>query len=375
MPSDPLCGLLKLHRTIDVPGGEVERVARQLETLGLLRLEENRYVRCVNPLDHDQSDVKDRTCDGRIYLLPGEELDDDDYQCPDCGRRIAPQGKQKTHSVRLLPDADAMLALVRREAETLGRPVREHPRGLFRIEVDSGEVQVCLVDVCLERAVFEAGYTRMQPLVFVLGNDRDYAHRVPENRETYRLVELALGRTRDAFRRQLRKLARLDDGAQLALPAVLGLAAPAAPIESRANSQTRMTSSRLACPQRARWNQVEMFYVDGTTLAMRMPGHPMKRFSHQDIGLANARNRNPTKAWDLLVELCEQSGARSWSGTPKQFGAFKQLVSTLRDRLQQNFEIQEDPFAECSRSQGLRARFSAKPYLPDEQPYVDDTAR
>jgi hypothetical protein len=369
VPSDPLLGLLQRNRTIDLPGGDAEHAARQLAGLGLLRLEEREYVRCVNSLDLDQKYLKEQTCDGRIYLSPDKDPDNHDYQCPDCGRVIFPNKKRKTRALRLAPDANSMLGLVRREAESLGRPVREQPRGLFRIEVDSGEVQICFVDQCAERAVFEPSYAQRNVLVFVVGNDRDFRHRIPSGLEVFRLAELALERTNQAFRRRLRELARMDVAMPVG-PAVLGLSAPIPVSESVAPAAPLVPE--LVCAPGVRWNQVEMFLVDGTTLAIRVPRRQMRRFTHQDMKLSHPRNGTPKKPWKVLTELCEHNGARPWSDTPQKFNAFKQGVSQLRAHLQSLFGIQEDPFDECSKENGLRAAFAARDRLPDDEAYVGD---
>lgn len=371
MPRDPLHGLLKRNQTIDLPGGDAEQAARQLATLGMLAIDEHEYVRCVNPLDSDQRYLKDASCDGRIVIRADKDPDDHDYQCPDCNRTVFPNKKRKAKAIRLIPDTAEMQALVRREAESLGRNVREHPQGLLRIEVDFGDVEVCLVDFCFTPAVFQPGYHQTATIVYVVGNDRDHLRRVPQGADVFRTADLALERTNQAFRRRLRELARLDAPASPG-PAVLGLPAPLT-----TTSQPAATSSPhagLACPPGTRWSQVQMYQVDGTTLAIRVPGRRMKRFSHQELELAHARRGTPTKPWTALVELCEQNGTRRWTDPPQKFNAFKQVVSQLRAHLQSVFGIQEDPFDECSKENGLRAAFTARDRLPDDETYVGDAS-
>ncbi|MCA9627426.1 MAG: hypothetical protein KC766_07160 [Myxococcales bacterium] len=369
MPRDALHGLFKRNQTIDLPGGEAEQAARQLAVLGLLALDEHEYVRCVNPVDPDQRYLKDASCDGRIVIRADKDPDNHDYQCPDCNRVVFPNKKRKAKAIRLIPDTAQMQALVRREAESLGRNVREHPQGLFRIEVDFGDVEVCLVDICFTSAVFQPGYHQTATIVYVVGNDRDHLRRVPQGADVFRVADLALERTNQAFRRRLRELARLDAPASPG-PAVLGLPAPmAAPSQPTA---TGTPHAGLVCPPGTRWNQVQMYQVDGTTLAIRVPGHRLRRFSHQELELSHARNGKPTKPWLALVELCEQNGTRRWTDPPQRFNAFKQVVSQLRAHLQSIFGIQEDPFDECSKENGLRAAFTARDRLPDDETYVGE---
>ena len=369
MPPDPLCGLLKRNQIIDLPGGQEEVAARQLARLGLLSLQEYEYVRCVNSLDPDQRYLKDSSCVGRIIISANKDPDNHDYQCPDCNRVVFPDRKQKAKALKLIPDAAQVHALVRREVESLGREVREHPNGLLRVEVESGDVQVCIVDACFDRAVFQRGYPQSAPILYVIGNDRDYRHRVPEGGEIYRVVELALDRTRQAFRRRLRQLARLDSGNQLG-PAVLGLPAPMPSPEAPPGPTS--AQQRLTCPPGTRWSEIEMFLVDGTTIAIRIAGKRMRRFTHQDLGLAHSRSSGPKRAWIVLAEVCEQNGTRQWRDEPEKFNAFKEVASQLGLHLQDIFGIREKSFKGCSKKDGLRAAFTARDRLPDEEADIHD---
>ena len=80
MHRDPLAGLLKRGFVVDLPQGfpcgEAALFAVQLAERGLLRLAHREYVRCVNPLDHDQHVLKDHTCSGKIILAPDRDEDD-----------------------------------------------------------------------------------------------------------------------------------------------------------------------------------------------------------------------------------------------------------------------------------------------------------
>lgn len=126
--------------------------------------------------------------------------------------------------------------------------------------------------------------------------------------------------------------------------------------------------SALSVAPGTRWEQVEMFFVDGTTLAVRTPGASMRRVTPHDLGLAHPRTREPTKGWTVLVALCEENGSMSWQGSVQEFNAFKALISELRRRLQAAFGIPDDPFIKCSRKEGLRARFRPRYFLPSDEP-------
>jgi hypothetical protein len=180
MPTDLAARLLKPGLKIDLPGGERENQVRRLAALGLVRIEEPAFVRCVNPLDRDQKYVKDRSCAGRIVLRKDLDEDDDGYRCPDCDRLVFPSKKRRARMLRVEPDEQSIRALVRRSLDRLKVEIAERTLGLLCVAGRAGEVQVCLVDYCTDRAVLAPNYPRHGSVIFVVANDRDFQRLVPE---------------------------------------------------------------------------------------------------------------------------------------------------------------------------------------------------
>jgi hypothetical protein len=129
----------------------------------------------------------------------------------------------------------------------------------------------------------------------------------------------------------------------------------------------RSTSSEPLATRGTRWNQVELYYIDGDTLSVRVAGGHRQRKTCRELGMADRRGGGHSKRWDLLVRLCEERGHVEWDGTPREWGAFRELVSQLRDWLQSSFGIDGDPLG-LSKAGGLRAAFAAYPYPPGERP-------
>lgn len=372
MPTDPAAGLLKPGLKIDLPGGERESRARRLATLGLVRVEEQTFVRCVNPQDHDQKYVKDRSCAGRIVLRRDLDEDDDGYRCPDCDRLLFPSRKRRARMLRVQPCEDAIRVLVRRSLERLQVEVAERTPGLLSIAGRAGEAQICLVDYCTDRAVLWPSYPRHDAVVFVVANDRDYQRHVPDGAPCFRVVDLALGEATPVLEREVRRLARLDDGTPVK-PAVLTLGARdiAAATVKKEEKDPYPGAVRLGVPPATPWNQVSFYLVDGETVAVRVPGMQQRRLSYRDLGMADGRGGKPSKKWRLIEQVCEGHGSCDHRGLGyRTFDTFKTLVSDTRPVLQHVFGIQADPFPECTKS-GLRAAFQAGPDLPDE-PYVGE---
>ena len=366
--------IFKRGKKIDLPAPALEALADRLADKGLLTIERRTYVRCVNPLDDDQQYVKDTSCAGRILLRADLDEDNQDYRCPDCGRVIFPGRKQKHQMVKLRPVPNAIRGFIRGLLEQLDVEVREAPSGLFRLSGRSGEVQVAVADFCQQRAVFQRGYPAVESLVFVVGNERDFSRHLQNDAPSFLLIDLADGDAVRPFHRELRRLLRLHD-ATADTPAILGLGASSIPVvEGRtATPDPYPGATRIPAPSGTTWSQVSIYNVDGETLAIRIPGHEMARYTHVQLGMANKRNGKPTKIWAVLDDLCEHNGQLPWNDSPNRFNAFKERVSKLRPLLQHIFDIKADPFPECSRTGGLRAAFRAFPDPPDvEPPYVGE---
>ena len=131
------------------------------------------------------------------------------------------------------------------------------------------------------------------------------------------------------------------------------------------------------------WSQIQIYKVDGNTVAIYIDGKFVDHYGHIDLGMAQKRKkRKKKKLWDIIEELCENYGYIPWKGNPndseniRRFGRFKERVSKLRKLLQYIFDIKTDPFLECSRSNGLKSAFQAFPNAPEEikkiKPYVGE---
>jgi hypothetical protein len=364
MPNDPLIGLLKSGLRIDIPGGESETAVRRLAVLGLVGLQESTYVRCVNPLDHDQQHLKDRSCDGRIVLRANWDEDDHAYRCPDCGRVVFPSRKRRYRMLRVDPVEKEIRGVVCRSLDRLKTEYRERPTGLYVIAGRTGEVHVCLVDYCVDRAVLSPTDSRHDSVVFVVANDRDFRRMLPEQALCYRIIDLAIGEAASVFEREVRRLARLDDDRPVR-PAVLSLGAR----DLLTGAPKTMGSSgvaRLAVPPNTAWSQITIYMVDGETMAVRVPGSRLQRLTFRDLEMVDGRSGEPNKQWRLIRWVCDGRGERDWRAFEcRTFDAFKTLVSTTRPILQRVLGIPADPFLECSQS-GLRAAFTALPEAPEE---------
>ena len=112
------------------------------------------------------------------------------------------------------------------------------------------------------------------------------------------------------------------------------------------------------------WSHVRIARINGLTVRIDVPGQSYRR-THVDLGMASAKNREPTRAWEMLLAICDGHGDFKW----RIFGHFpaaKKLVSRLRVHLKDIFGIPSSPFHKWSFRLGWRAKFRALPELPGE---------
>jgi hypothetical protein len=191
---DAYAGLLKPGVVIDLPDPPRERALGHLQRLGLLTIEARDYVRCVNPLDHDQRFRKDLACDGRIWLEPQRRREDNhDYRCPDCDRVIFPSRKRAASAYRVEVDPAALDAHLETALQSVGLAPVRRGAGWWRVLVDGVDVDVVLVDAGPPRRLLSWEYGNYNPVLYVLGNDRDLQKDVPFERASLRLVDVILG--------------------------------------------------------------------------------------------------------------------------------------------------------------------------------------
>jgi hypothetical protein len=114
-----------------------------------------------------------------------------------------------------------------------------------------------------------------------------------------------------------------------------------------------------------RWNQIRISRVDERTVRVDLPTGSF-RLTFVDLGMAHPRTRQPTRVWELLLELCEGHGIfHKWS-----FGkadATKKLVSRLGAKLKTALRMRTSAFHPYRPGEGWRTRFQALPDPPRDR--------
>lgn len=190
---DAYAGLLKSGVVIDIPDPPRERALGHLQRLGLLTMVARDYVRCVNPLDHDQRFRKDLACDGRVWLEPQRREVELDYRCPDCDRVIFPTRKQKASAYHVAVDPAALGTYLEVFMQSVGLAPASRGAGWWRVHVEGEDVDVVLLDAGPHRKLLAWEYGLYNPVLYVVGNDRELRRDVPDERAELRLVDLVQG--------------------------------------------------------------------------------------------------------------------------------------------------------------------------------------
>jgi hypothetical protein len=348
------------------PGAIVDRAgplaesADRLVTEGLARASRRNIVRCANPDDFDFIDAVDPSCPGRVTVPEGDL--DDWVWCPRCERRLETSRKQAFEAMVLQPDLPALRARVEQMLRSLGMLVREQPEGVFRIESDGKEAAVVLMDAC--GFAVRTQLTVEQGAIAVAADCSKFGWQLPPGAPLLAAAELVL-LSPDPLLTALR-------AALAGAPRVIVVAPP----------QARTAPSpapRFQLPPGARWNDVTIYYVDGATVGIAVPGARPVHASAIELGMAKETSRTPSRRFALLLHVCRHRGRTDWKTAGfaedepiafDNFAAFRMQVSPLRRDLQRLFGLAADPFAPLGRSRPLVAAFRALPEAPGELAFL-----
>jgi transcriptional regulator of acetoin/glycerol metabolism len=119
-------------------------------------------------------------------------------------------------------------------------------------------------------------------------------------------------------------------------------------------------AERLGLPRARSWGEVGVRRVDGLTVLVTV-GARSARFSHVDLGLASAKSRGPTKAWELLLATCEGRGTFAWRRFGDTRDTVRKQVERLTEALCAAVGLDDAAFEPFEPSRGWVARFLAVP--------------
>jgi hypothetical protein len=112
-------------------------------------------------------------------------------------------------------------------------------------------------------------------------------------------------------------------------------------------------------PAGARWEEITIRFITQHQVHIRVRGAG-GTYEHTQMGMANQRNDQPTKQWELLQLFAQHRGELTWS----DFGADRRNEhrrQILARQLREFFRIGGDPFHKLPCGEGWHARFTVIP--------------
>lgn len=111
-------------------------------------------------------------------------------------------------------------------------------------------------------------------------------------------------------------------------------------------------------PRLRLWEELRLVVIDGHTVRATV-GKVSVRLSFRDLGLENLKSKTPSRAFELLVAICQGSGEVKYRAFGGMVAAKKQ-VSFLRAALKARFGAEGDPLPTLGPGKGWRAAFVAR---------------
>lgn len=106
-------------------------------------------------------------------------------------------------------------------------------------------------------------------------------------------------------------------------------------------------------PAEAGWSHLQMRFVDGETLSVRV-GEVTAVVNYTQMGMASAKNGRPTVQWELLRLFADSHGQIDWSNRAANHKLQKRK-NLLARHLRQFFRIEGDPIV--SQGNGWQTQF------------------
>ncbi len=112
-------------------------------------------------------------------------------------------------------------------------------------------------------------------------------------------------------------------------------------------------------PAGATWGELEIQFIDGETASVRV-GEARGIFHYAEMGMADGRNRRPTKQWELLRTFANENGVLTWR-SPSACRKNQKRREMLAKDLKAFFRIEGDPIRLTEDGKGWRTLFAVLP--------------
>lgn len=111
-------------------------------------------------------------------------------------------------------------------------------------------------------------------------------------------------------------------------------------------------------PGNAKWESLEIQFVDGHFVRVSYPKMESKKFDFKDMGFLNTKTNCPDLKWKLLKEMADNGGALTNDKWERLYG--RNVKYELNERLKEFFGMKENPIPHYTKKNGYWAKFSLR---------------
>lgn len=181
---DLLNELLSDGKSFSEPSSAQLAAAKYLSSRGLVRVENDVYVKCANPIDGDFP-PGNRNCAGRIALDPDLDEAGGEIKCPDCNRIVYPirRRKQQFQELRGWHDSGGILRFVEgllAAAELHVAPTDSPAAFMVSSDELARQVLVGVLDYADDSDYFDREYAQHNPAFYVVVDIKNLEHQILE---------------------------------------------------------------------------------------------------------------------------------------------------------------------------------------------------
>lgn len=122
--------------------------------------------------------------------------------------------------------------------------------------------------------------------------------------------------------------------------------------------EERGIAASYQLPGNAKWELLEMHFIDGHFVRVSYPGMEPKKFDYKDMGFINIRSVKPDMKWELLRLIASHGGSLTKNHWDRRF--HRNIKYELAEGLRQFFGMTTSPIPRYTRRDGYTTLFVIK---------------
>ena len=124
------------------------------------------------------------------------------------------------------------------------------------------------------------------------------------------------------------------------------------------NRRSEYVIATYLLPQNAKWDNLDIHFVDGHFVRVSYPGLKSKKFDFKDMGFINTKTNSPDLKWKLLRMMADNNGALTNEKWDRRFS--RNVKYELNERLKEFFGMKDNPIPHYNKRDGYKANFSLR---------------